>query len=188
MTRTERKLSPCGTPLTRLLLAALAVAAAAAAAVGFAFLVGMRTKSPGVQRAVKQMNKNFWNPRAMETAGTPGAYASIVHHVGRRSGTAYETPVVPVKTDGGFAIALPYGSGTDWVQNVLAAGRATITYEGETYEVDRPSVESIDSPDVSFGESDDRAHRIFGVEECLRVHVAPTAPAEMVEAAGSGPG
>ncbi len=162
--------------------------AATAAALGIAFLVGMRTKSPGVQRAVKRMNKNFWNPRAMETAGTPGAYASIVHHVGRRSGTTYQTPVVPVKTDDGFVIALPYGPDADWVQNVLAAGKATITSEGETYEVERPSVESIDSLDVSFGESDDRAHRIFGVEECLLVHFAATTPAETVEAAGSRPG
>jgi deazaflavin-dependent oxidoreductase (nitroreductase family) len=155
--------------------------AVAAAGLGIAFLVGMRTKSPGVQRAVKQMNKKFWNPRAMETAGTPGAYASVVHHAGRRSGTAYHTPVVPVKTDDGFVIALPYGPDADWVQNVLAVGKATITYEGETYEVDRPSVESIDSLDVSFGDSDDRAHRIFGVEECLRVHIAVTTPAQITQ-------
>lgn len=176
MKRTGPRRSSDETRLIRLPLAALSVVAAAAAALGLAFLVGMRTKSPGVQGVVKRMNKNFWNPRAMETAGMPGAYASIVHHVGRRSGTTYQTPVVPVKTDDGFVIALPYGPGTDWVQNVLAAGRATITHEGETYEVERPSVVPIDGLEVSFGGSDAQMHRIFGVEQCLRLRHTTTSP------------
>lgn len=167
------------TLLTRLTVAVVAAIVAAVASVGIAFVVGMRTKSPSVQRAVKRMNKTFWNPRAMETAGTPGAYASIVHHVGRHSGSVYETPVVPVTTDDGFAIALPYGPGTDWVRNVLAAGRATITHEGETYEVERPRVVPVDSPDISFGDSEDRTHRIFGVNECLRVSHAAGGPSAM---------
>ena len=32
----------------------------------------------------------------VDDAGTPGAYASIMHHVGRTSGDPYETPVVAV--------------------------------------------------------------------------------------------
>ncbi|MGZ4612806.1 MAG: hypothetical protein ACXV1K_06490 [Kineosporiaceae bacterium] len=51
----------------------------------------------------------------MRTAGSPGAYASVVRHVGRTSGRRYETPVVPVATDGGFVVPLPYGPGTDWL-------------------------------------------------------------------------
>ena len=156
--------------VTRRVGALIALLLLAVAAIGTIFVVGMRRKSPVVQRVVRRMNKAFWNPRSMETAGTPGSYASVVHHVGRRSGTAYETPVVPVRTDDGFVIALPYGTSADWVQNVLAAGRATITYEGESYEVDRPEVVPTDGVDVYLGDSERTTHRAFRVDESLLLH------------------
>ncbi len=99
----------------------------------------------------------------------------MVRHVGRRSGTAYETPVVPAATEDGFVIALPYGTRADWVQNALAAGRVTITHEGETHEVDRPEVVPTVDVDAYFGESERKAHRAFRVDECLRLrHVGAT--------------
>jgi deazaflavin-dependent oxidoreductase (nitroreductase family) len=141
----------------------------AGAVLGAVFVVGMRTKSPGVQRAVRRVNKAFWNPRTMRTAGGPGASASVVHHVGRRSGRAYETPVVPVTTGDGFLIALPYGTRADWVQNVLAAGTARVTHEGVTYEADRPEVVPTKQVEGHFDDSERAAHRAFRVEECLRL-------------------
>jgi hypothetical protein len=63
--------------------------------------------------------------------GTSHRTASVVRHVGRTSGKSYETPVHAVATDGGFAIALPYDPGSDWVKNVLARG-ATIACQGRT--------------------------------------------------------
>lgn len=134
------------------------------------FVVGMRAKSPRLQRAVRRVNRAFWNPRAMETAGTPGAYAAVVHHVGRRSGKAYQTPVVPVPTDDGFVVALPYGTSADWVQNVLAAGRATLIHEGSSHDVDRPEVVPTADVEGCFGQSDRTAHRALRVDECLRLH------------------
>lgn len=151
--------------LTRLGLVALVLSAA----VTVVFVVGMRMKSPRVQRAVRQMNKSYWNPRAMATAGTPGAYASIVHHVGRRSGRTLSTPVVPVETADGFVIALPYGPGADWVQNVLVAGAATIVHEGELYEVVDPEIVATDDAGVDFSPADRRGQRLFNVDRCLRV-------------------
>ena len=64
----------------------------------------------------------------------------MIHHVGRRSGRAYETPVVAVEHDGCFLVALPYGERTDWLRNVLAMGKAEITTGGKGYPVDRPEV------------------------------------------------
>ncbi|MGB5758132.1 MAG: nitroreductase family deazaflavin-dependent oxidoreductase [Acidimicrobiales bacterium] len=158
-------------PLLPLVVGVLAVGVVAGALLGAVFVVGMRRKSPGVQGAVRRMNKAFWNPRSMETAGRCGAYASVVHHVGRRSGTAHDTPVVPVETEDGFVIALPYGTHADWVRNVLAAGRATIDHEGRTYEVDRPEVVPTEEVDIHFAESERRTHRMFRVGECLRLHL-----------------
>jgi len=133
-------------------------------------LVGMRTKCEPILCAVRKVNRAFWNPRAMKTAGTLGAYASVIRHVGRTSGQAYETPIGAEPTDDGFVIAIPYGAGADWVKNVLAAGAATIVDEGVVHEVDRPEVVPINLVESWFPAKDQRAHRLFGVDECLRVH------------------
>lgn len=138
-------------------------------------LVGMRTKCEPVLSVVRKVNRGFWNPRAMKTAGTPGAYASVIRHVGRTSGQAYETPVAAEPTDDGFVIATPYGAGADWVKNVLASGSATIVDEGVVYEVDGPEVVSMNLVESSFPAQDQRAHRLFGVDECLRVHLVASA-------------
>lgn len=137
------------------------------AAIGIVFFVGMRTKNPAVQNAVRRMNRAVLNPRQLGTAGTPGAYASIIRHVGRSSGRAYETPVGALSTADGFVIALPYGPRTDWVRNVVASGSATLVHEGAVHEVDRPEVVPMSAVEACFPPGDRRAHRLFAIEECL---------------------
>ena len=105
----------------------------------------------------------------MESAGQPGAYASIVRHIGRTSGTSYDNPVQAFPTEDGFVIGLPYGTRADWVKNVLAAGSATITHEGETYEVDQPHVVPYETVVSYFSPETRRSHRLFGTDQCLRV-------------------
>jgi deazaflavin-dependent oxidoreductase (nitroreductase family) len=46
----------------------------------------------------------------------------MIHHKGRRSGHEYRTPVKVFRQGDDYVITLPYGSGADWVKNVLAAG------------------------------------------------------------------
>lgn len=133
-----------------------------------AFVVGMKKKYPPVVDAVRRMNRATFNPRQMETAGKPGAFASKVRHVGRTSGTVYETPVGVVATDDGFAIALPYGTRADWVKNVLAAGSATLVTEGETWLVDHPEVVPTDAVRRYFPPFDQRFLLVL-VDHCLRV-------------------
>jgi len=137
--------------------------------VGILFLVGMRKKSPTVLRAVRRFNRAFTNPRQMKTAGTPGAYASVIRHVGRTSGRPYETPVGTFATDDGFVIALPYGSDPDWLKNVLASGSATIVAEGHTYRVDRPELVPTAVAAPHLPRSEQRNLRLFAVDQCLRV-------------------
>ncbi|PZR55338.1 hypothetical protein DNL40_02915 [Xylanimonas oleitrophica] len=81
----------------------------------------------------------------------------VVHHVGRVTGRAFQTPVVafaarapldptvtaaprtPVQTksvrDILVALPLPWGEDTDWAQNALAAGAFTLTRQGTDYDV-----------------------------------------------------
>lgn len=137
--------------------------------IGVVFLLGMRTKYPPVVNAVRRVNRAVFNPRQMGSAGTPGAYASVIRHSGRTTGKPYETPVGAVPTEDGFVIALPYGTQSDWLKNVLAAGSATIVNEGHTYRVDQPEVAAIETFAAQFPPSDQRSHRLFGVDQALRV-------------------
>jgi len=141
------------------------------ASIGIVFVVGMRRKSAPVVNAVRRLSRAT-KALPLKTAGTGDAYASVVRHVGRTSGKSYETPVHAVATDGGFAIALPYGSGSDWVKNVLARGAAVVVYGGRTYPVDEPKIVPLAEATPSFTSADRLAHRLFGVTECLIVRGA----------------
>ncbi len=132
------------------------------------FVLGMRAKSPVVLRAVRRFNRRFMNPRQMKTAGTPGAYAGVIRHVGRRSGRVYETPVGPFATDDGFVIALPYGTSSDWVKNVLAAGSATLVTEGRRYDVEQPEIVPLGAVADVLPSKERRNLRLFRVELALR--------------------
>jgi deazaflavin-dependent oxidoreductase (nitroreductase family) len=140
-------------------------------ATGIVFVVGMRTKSPLVLDTVRRTSRAM-KPLALKSAGTPGAYASVIRHVGRTTGRPYETPVGAVATDDGFAIALPYGSNTDWLKNVLASGSATIVNDGNAHRVDQPEVVPIAEGASLFPPNDRRTLRFFGVEQCLRVRLS----------------
>lgn len=137
---------------------------------------GMRTKSPAVIDFQRRVNHRVFNPRQMRDAGSPGAYAGIVRHRGRRTGAEYETPVVPEPSEDGFVIVLPYGTRADWVRNVLAAGSATIVHEGREHRVGRPELMAVEDAPHEFSASERRNLRLFGNTECLVVHREP-APA-----------
>ena len=132
-------------------------------------LGGMRSQSPPVLHAVRRFNRDVGNPRQMATAGAPGAYASVIRHVGRTSGREYETPIGAVATEDGFVVALPYGAGADWLKNLLAAGSAMIVNEGRTYRVDQPEVMTMAEAIEDFPPKDRRMLRLFGVGNSLRV-------------------
>jgi deazaflavin-dependent oxidoreductase (nitroreductase family) len=108
-------------------------------------------------------------PLALRSAGKEGSSTSVVRHVGRQSGRAYETPVIAVQHDDSFVIALPYGQRTDWLKNVLGAGSAVIVSNGRTYEVERPEVIPMAEATAYFRPREQRMHRQFHVNSALQV-------------------
>ena len=64
----------------------------------------------------------------------------ILTHVGRKSGRVYRTPVNVFRTKEGFLIALTYGRESEWVKNVLAAGRCELETRGVRYELSAPTI------------------------------------------------
>jgi deazaflavin-dependent oxidoreductase (nitroreductase family) len=111
-------------------------------------------------------------PLALRSAGKAGSNTSVIRHVGRQSGKTYESPVVAVQHDDSFFIALPYGERTDWLKNVLAAGKAEVGTDGKTYAVDRPEVVAMSEATGYFRPKEQRLHRRFKVESALRAHCA----------------
>lgn len=67
---------------------------------------------------------------------------AIVHHRGRKSGREYAVPIalIPTRGDDIVMIGLPWGIQTNWAQNVLAAGGATLTWKGGEHVVTRPRI------------------------------------------------
>src|SRR5215467_5377214 len=114
-------------------------------------------------------------PLALRSAGKQGSNTSVVRHVGRRSGRTYETPVVAAQHDDSFLIALPYGTRTDWLKNVLGNGSATIVTNGHAYEVDRPEVIPMADATGYFRPKEQRMHRQFHVDDALLVRTRPEA-------------
>jgi len=107
------------------------------------FLIALRYVKPFRER-VRQFNKQTLNPAVLKIAGSTRSPYGVIHHVGRRSGRLYSTPVVADPTADGFVIPLPYGKDVDWLHNVQAAGQCTITWYGNEYKMHEP--ELIDAP------------------------------------------
>ncbi len=158
--------------MRRALATLVGALALAVAAIGAVFIVGMRRKSPTVLDAVRRMNRSVGNPRQMKSAGTPGAYASVIKHVGRSSGRRFETPVRAIPTHDGFLIALPYGTRADWLRNVLVSRSASIVHAGATHQVDQPELVRTVDVEAELPPKDLRTLRLFRVDQCLRMRRA----------------
>jgi deazaflavin-dependent oxidoreductase (nitroreductase family) len=92
-----------------------------------------------LSRRVARFNKHVTNHVTGPFAGRLPGFA-VVTHVGRRSGTVYRTPVNVFRDGNRYVFALTYGSGADWVRNVLAAGGCEILARGRTIGLVEPEV------------------------------------------------
>lgn len=102
-------------------------------------------------RAMRSIAKVF-NPvlAPMADRGWIGIWGTL-EHVGRRSRRTYRTPVAVLASGDLLFVPVPFGTGTQWTQNVLAAGKAKIRWHGRDREVVEPRV-------VEFAEIRDRVH------------------------------
>lgn len=151
------------------ILTILAGMTAALAVLAAIFVIGMRRKARVVQGPLRTLLRLVLNPRQLRQAGQPGATTSIVRYRGRRSGRLLETPVDIIRHGDDFFIALPYGQRTQWLRNVLAAGSAELITDGETIPVDRPDLLVMSTAAHHFPAFDQRAFRLFGTTDCLRL-------------------
>jgi len=97
---------------------------------------------------------------------------AVVHHVGRRSGARYATPVAIVTTPDGFVIPLPWGERTNWARNVLEAGGCRVRWGGTEYSLVDPQLITRSEADEFFGRILRLGLSIFGMRVFLRLRRA----------------
>ncbi len=117
--------------------------------------------------AIRTSNRYLLNPLMLRLAGTKHWYAAAIHHTGRRSGKQYTTPVVAERVPNGFVVPLPYGTRVDWLQNILATGRATIESQGESYDVVEPEVVDAATAMPLLSDRRQRTFQRVGIEHYL---------------------
>ncbi|GAA2850680.1 hypothetical protein Acy02nite_34020 [Actinoplanes cyaneus] len=79
-------------------------------------------------------------PAVRVLAGRRFSPWAVVHHRGRVSGRDLTVPVAVVATPDGFVINLPWGAGTNWVRNVLAAGGCTVRWKAADHRMGDPRI------------------------------------------------
>ncbi len=110
------------------------------------------------------VNKRVFNPRAIASGRWP-----VLTHVGRTSGKTYRTPLDAHPVDSGYLFVLVYGSGSDWVQNVLAAGGARLRVDGTEVELAAPRLVEEDEAFQALSDEVARPPRMLRITEFLRM-------------------
>lgn len=160
------------TSLRRVLWALLAATVSVGVLQGVVVAVFRTRWRPGID-AIRRFNRRWLNPRMALRAGTEGWYAASIHHVGRRTGRQFATPVLAEPVGSGqFLIPLPYGADVDWCKNVLAAGTADLDANGVRYHVVEPSLVGADEAAPSLPPRLRHRLSLYGVDRYLRLDAA----------------
>jgi deazaflavin-dependent oxidoreductase (nitroreductase family) len=97
---------------------------------------------------------------------------AVLTHVGRRSGRRYRTPVNLYRRGDGYVISLMYGSDSQWVRNVLAAGAVDVETRGRRLHLVDPEI--VRDPSRSFVPRLVRVPmRLVKVDEFMLLGVSP---------------
>lgn len=123
-------------------------------------------------RAVRTFNKYVLNSVMGPLAGRKNSYAAAIRHTGRKSGKQYSTPVGAERIPDGFIIPLAYGTQVDWLQNVIVAGRATISANGETHDVTKPELIDASTALPMISPKQRRTYERVGISQYLTVTLA----------------
>jgi deazaflavin-dependent oxidoreductase (nitroreductase family) len=90
-------------------------------------------------RFLRHVNRVFTNPLLGTVAWLVPPLA-MVHHVGRKSGRPYRTPVVALRSRDGFVIPMTYGRDVDWARNIVRARGCELERLGRRTRLRNPRV------------------------------------------------
>ncbi|MVU78363.1 DUF385 domain-containing protein [Nocardia sp. ET3-3] len=126
-------------------------------------------------RWLAQTNKYGLNRLTRFLAPWLPGWALVVHR-GRKSGRTFRTPLWAFRRGDDFVIALTYGSTSDWVRNVEAAGSFDLVHLGHHHRLTNPHVyrdpKAADMPlPIRL-----MLRYVLAAPEFLRATVAPAVP------------
>ena len=131
---------------------------------------------PRTRRAVRVVAR-FVNPVVVLIAGRRWMpILGILHHVGRRSGHSYATPLGMRRLGDSFVMPRTFGEDAAWYRNVLAAGGCGVTYLGAEYTLVEPEVIDYAVAAPAFPRYERLQFRLIGIDEYLRLRIAPSSP------------
>ena len=122
-------------------------------------------------RWLGRINRRVFNPLEIRRGKRP-----VLSHVGRRSGNLYKTPLDAHSVENGYVFVVNYGVGCDWVQNILAAGRAALTIGDRTYDLERPRLISDEEAARSLPPNTKLPPSFLGIDDYLRMNLVTSNP------------
>lgn len=88
---------------------------------------------------MRRVNRIFTNPLMGSFAWLVPPLA-MVHHLGRKSGREYRTPVVAFPSATGFVIPMTYGRDVDWARNIVSAHGCEVMQMGRSTSLCNPRI------------------------------------------------
>ena len=131
-----------------------------------------KSRNPRVLGWLIWYHKHVENPVMVRFFSGRSSRDALLHHVGRRSGKAYATPLTAHRSEDTIIIPLPYGTETDWLRNLQAAGQGVVELEGHSFTVNEQEVVPIDQIMPLLPPSVARIVKLHETEHALRLHVA----------------
>ena len=120
-------------------------------------------------RGLHAFARHVLNPWVIRLRLAGGAHSPIglIHHVGRRSGRVYATPLAIHRRGARLFVPLTYGPDARWCLNVMAAGSCLVSLRGQRLSAGRPRLVDHASLPPGLG----RAYRLIPIGEFLELTV-----------------
>ena len=161
--------------LVKVLVVVLGVVIVAEVAETVLMTWGLRSGNSRVIRLVTWYHKHVTNPVMVRFFSGRSVHAALLHHVGRRSGKAYLTPLTAHRSEDTIIVPLPYGTKVDWLRNLQTAGRGVVELDGRRVTVDEPEVVPVDRVISLLPPFVTRLVRLHDTKEALQLHVVEPA-------------
>jgi len=107
---------------------------------------------------------------------------SLVRHVGRKTGTVYETPIIVARDAEGFVAELTYGPEVSWYRNIVTAGSCVIVFKGADHQIDRIESCSVERGLDAFGNPRKQILKLLRRRDFRLLHQAVPAEEASTEA------
>jgi deazaflavin-dependent oxidoreductase (nitroreductase family) len=143
-------------------------------------MLAFRSGNSRAMELLTRYHKHVVNPVMVRFFSGRSAHAALLHHVGRRSGKAYLTPLTAHRSEDTIIVGLPYGTEVDWLRNLRAAGQGVVRLDGRSVTVDEPEVVPVNRVMALLPPFVARLFRLHDTKLALRLHVA--GPAERLSA------